>query len=355
MNKEIFSKLVHQLTDISPEDSPLISCFVNLDHPRSDYLHELKAQADSVAKCLGGRESFDFDLAFDAIREYLKYELNPSSKSVAIYSRYGEKPIFLAMQFEVPLESQLLVDKLPHIYPLIELKDVYHRFVVAILTDKESRIIETTIGSVTEEILEKRPELRMRVGREWSKEHYRNYRDEQTHCFVKEKVDCIERLVNKGGHNHLILAGSPKMVARLKHALPVRLKAKLIDTLSANPSDGISPILAESMKLFIAMEEIESYSRVEELEVAVFSNGLGVCGVETSLAALKNGSARMLIIDQNILELKDREELVRLATKAKIPIETVSQNKTMLNLGGVGCLLRYLPFEAAEIQVPLVA
>ena len=119
------------------------------------------------------------------------------------------------MQFEVPLESEFIVDELPHIYPLIQLKDTYHRFVVAIVTETEARILETTIGSVTEDILEKRPELRERIGREWTKEHYHHHRSVRATRFVKEKVEIIEDLMSRGGHNHLILAGSPKMVARL--------------------------------------------------------------------------------------------------------------------------------------------
>lgn len=355
MKKEMFTNLINRLIEIEPTDSPLISCFVNLEHPRGDYTKEFESQAAITASRLSGIRAIDFEDALEEIRDYLANRIKPGSKSVAIYSRWGDHPVFLPMQFEVPLENGFIVDRLPHIYPLIELKDTYHRFVIAILTESEARILETTIGSITEDIMGDRPELRQRIGREWTREHYHSYCEEQANLFVKEKVEIIDNLMSRGGHNHLILAGSPKMAARLRRALPPRLKAKVIDTVVTNPREGLSPILAESIKLFIAMENVESHSRVDELECAVFSNGLGVCGYEATLEALQNGSASMLIVDQNMLEHELREELVRLAAKSRIPIETVNRNETMLRLGCVGCLLRYLPFEVAEKRELLAA
>lgn len=34
----------------------------------------------------------------------------------------------MALQFRVPLPTELAVDTVPHIYRLVELKDVYHRY-----------------------------------------------------------------------------------------------------------------------------------------------------------------------------------------------------------------------------------
>lgn len=355
MKKEIFANLINRLIEVEPTKSPLISCFVNLEHPRANYCQEFESQAALVARRLSGMREIDFVDALEEIEDYLDRQIKPSFKSVAIYSRWGDHPVFLPMQFEVPLKTQFIVDELPHIYPLIELKDTYHRFVIAILTEGEARILETTIGSVTEDILEQRPDLRQRIGREWTREHYHSYCEEQANRFVKEKIDIIDGLMSRGGHNHLILAGSPKMVARMRKALPARLSSKLIDTMITNPREGISPILGESIKMFIAAENMESHGRVDELESAVFSNGLGVCGYEQSLEALESGTASMLIVDQKLLETELREQLVRVAIQSGIPIETVNRNETMVRLGGVGCLLRYLPSEMRVREIVLAA
>ncbi len=343
MKKEIFSNLLNRLVEIEPNNSPLISCFVNLEHPRSNYAKPFEDQFETMRKRMSGDRKIDFEDAVDEIRDYLENKIRPGSRGAAIFARWGDHPVFLPLQFEVPVSNSFIVDELPHIYPLIELKDTYHRFVIAIATENEARILETTIGSVTEDIMKKRPEYRSRLGREWTREHYHNHRKERASRFVKEKVEVIESLMDKGGHSHLVLAGSPKMVARLKKALPARLADQVIDTLNINPKHGISPILSEAMHLFVALENVESHDKARELESAVLSNNLGVCGFDASYHALEEGYASILIIDQHSGEIELREELVRLATKRGIPIETVRGNSRMEQLGGVGCLLRFRP------------
>ena len=72
-----------------------------------------------------------------------------------------------------------------------------------------------------------RPELRERLGREWTREHYQNHRQQRDQQFVKEKVAVIERLMAKRGHNTLLLAGEPRFVKRLRSALPKHLEARV--------------------------------------------------------------------------------------------------------------------------------
>jgi len=321
----------------------MLSCFLKLDRPLSESFREIQTRANLIRSRLGGQARSDFDDAFRDIESYLNLEIQKSTRGVVIYSRWGDDPVFLPLQFAVPIESQLIVGSLPHIYPLIELKDTYHRFVIVIATSKEARILETTIGSVTEDILTERPELRERVGREWTVERYQNHKHEREQQFVREKVAMIEDLMSRKGHNHLIVTGSTKMASRLTKALPTHLQEKVISTFSANPNSGLSPILLESIRLFVEAENAESHSLVELLEARFLSGGLAVIGYEACREMLLINNADALVVDQNFDESEQREELVRLANERSVPIETVSCSDTLVRLGGVGCLLRYLP------------
>ena len=348
------NKLIHQLIKIEPDSSPLISCFVNIDHPRSNYFTELELRSQHFLNQFSGKRRDDFQDALAEVREYLEKSLKPESKSVAIYCRWGESPTFVAHQFQVPMETALIVDDLPHIYPLVELKDTYRRFVIVLTNENEAQIMETTIGAVTEEILTQRPEIRQRVGREWTKQHYRNHKRERSAQFVREKVRVIESLMNGRGINYLILTGNPKMVGRLKRALPNHLKSRLLDAYGAATNQGVSPILLESLQLIIAAENIESHDRVAELEQSILSNGLGVAGYQASKDAIEGGYADVLVIDQDLEDEEMREELVRLAAKASIEVETVRRSDRLKALSGVGCLLRYRPMPIAN-ETPMRA
>jgi hypothetical protein len=345
-------QFIPNLMRIEPNKSPVISCFLNLEGNRRDQFPHFAYECSEHAKRLSGMWLEEFEAAQARMNEYLYYDLKAQTKSVVMYVRAGEEPVFEAMQFEVPLKTQILVDRIPHIYPLIQLKDTYHRFVIIITTESQAQILETTIGSVTEEIMATRPDLRQRIGREWTQEHYRNHKFEKEQQFIKEKIRIVDELMAKGGHNHLIVAGSPKMVSRFTNALPERLNSKLVTSISCNPNGGLGPLLRNCILEFSAAENRESHDYVQVLQSAVLRGGLGVTGFETCRDAMLYGYADMLIIDQEFNNWEGREELVRLATETKIQIETVSGSDILQRLGGVGCLLRYRPnFSLASVEL----
>ena len=74
--------------------------------------------------------------------------------------------------------------------------------------------LEVNLGAVTKEIWAERPELRQRVGREWTRDQYQNHSRDRADRFIKEKVEILDRLMSQGSQTHLILAGSPPLAAR---------------------------------------------------------------------------------------------------------------------------------------------
>ncbi|MEM9479685.1 MAG: host attachment protein [Verrucomicrobiota bacterium] len=336
-------KLIKQLVEISASEAPILSCFVNLDHPRHRGIAELESQMRLKARRISSEQTKALCDAHAQVEEYLANSLENESRSAVIYSRAGSEALFLAKQFEAPLKTEVIVDELPHIYPLIELKDVYHRFVIVITTEEEARILETVVGATTEETLAKRPELRQRTGREWTKTHYRNHRMEREQQFIRDKIRVIEELMERGGYNHLVLAGSHKMVGRLRQTLPARLQERIIGTVHSNPEGGLNPILEEAMQQFANAESLESHNLVEELERAVLTDGLAVSGPDASHEALSHHYADILVIDQEFADRKLRESLVRLAAVSGVRVETVKDSDVLKRLDGVGCLLRYRP------------
>jgi len=172
----------------------------------------------------------NFSKTMGKVHSFLSEKSFHGVKGLAIFSREGSVPFFLTLEFHVPLPNQVVMDPTPHIYPLIELMDTYHRYVVVISTEESARILEVHTGSITESLWMERSELRKRVGREWTKEHYQNHRQDRGGKFIKEKIRILERVMSAGGHTHLILAGSPQRTSPLKKALPKRLADNLVDT-----------------------------------------------------------------------------------------------------------------------------
>lgn len=336
-------KALNRLSEIAPNRSPLLSCFLDLKTPKEKLRMLIQMQAQVLSRNLPERQKAEFEEAFAKVDQFIADGGDSLSQGAAVYVRAGAQPFFLTMEFTVAMETRLVVDSLPHLYPVIETKDTYHRFVIVIVTEDEARIVETVMGAVTQEIFTKRPELRQRLGREWTRERYQNHKRDRNQKFMQTKVEIVDEMMQQRGHNHLVVAGSPKMIACFTNALPPRLKKKVVNTLYANPKSGVYSIVVQAVELFAANEHIESHDRVQKLQSDLLVGGLAVAGVEATRKALLEGYGDVLVIDRDFAEPGIKEELVRIATRTGIEIETVKDSPELKQLSGVGCLLRYRP------------
>ena len=229
MELKNLQKHIRTLATLEETNSPVISYYLDRESNELTNRLMLTERSRVLRQSLWGKARHDFEEAMNKIETYIDNELLTDAKGVVIFARPGEGDFFLPLQFKVPVSNWLFATALPNIYHLIELKDTYQRYVVMISSEENARILEVNLGSVTEELWRERPELRQRIGREWTKEHYQNHRRERTNRFVKEKIKILERLMSDGDHTHLILAGNPQITARVRKALPKHLEEKLIE------------------------------------------------------------------------------------------------------------------------------
>jgi protein required for attachment to host cells len=342
MNQLILKKHIIALASLPETESPIISAYFDLKCPMAENLAGLDSWACLARSSFQGKQTQDFDDALEEVISALEGAVG-SGQSVAVFSRWGEYPLVLPLIMGVAIEPQLHVRTVPVIFPLVEMKDRFHRFVLVASSSDSARVYEINLGEASEALLAERPELRKRLGREWTREHYQNHRREREGQFVKEKVAVIERLMAKRGHNALVLAGEPRFVSRLRDQLPKYLQAKIVGEIRNGVcEDSLPKVVEQSIEVFLEQEHRESHDAVRRLEAAICSGGLGVVGMEDTLHAIEYHQADQLILSAD-LPTAEREKLVRLATRQDLPVETVRGSETLASNGGVGCLLRYAP------------
>jgi len=369
---------IRTLITLEESDAPVISCYINL----SDKEAVNRFLADKGAElhnAISEQERKDLDETLKLIRSY-DHPQTKRVKGIALFYRGGTKSFFKLLQFNVPLPNQISIGPAPHVYNLVELKDVYYRFVVLISTEESARILEVNLGEVTKQVWMERPDLRGQSVREWSKVHYQHHRKEITEKFINEKIKVLDKLVSRGDYAYLILAGKPHLTSSIKMKLPIHLKEKLIDIVSISGRDEITDIVAATLSSFIQYEAQESLNTAEILINEIKSNGMAIAGAAASLKALKTGQVDLLVLakdyqiapawscpdchskgdkwpDDNICpvcgskklkKIDIIEELVKVAERNDCLIETVAHNDALKELGGVGCLLRYLTPEQYE-------
>lgn len=331
------------LASLPETESPVISAYFDTAEAPEAMRLMLGIWSSSVRSTFCKSHQQDFEEAKRSVLDVIADGWPPGSRSLAVFARGGDSPMKIVVPLGARIEPSFHASELPVIFPLIQAKDRFHRYVIAICSEESARILEVTLGAVSEELLAKTPELRTRLGREWTREHYHHQKKERHRRFVREKVEIISDLMSRRGHNHLMLAGHPRYVNRLKDALPKHLAARVVGEISKSPNGkDCSSILEESLDAFVAAEYQESLQNVERLHQEIRRGGLGVVGIEESLNAVREGSADLLVISENLPD-EERESLVRLATLRDVSIEVCEDDPLIDDYGGVGCLLRYRP------------
>ena len=378
---------IRSLVTLESNDAPVISCYLNLEPGAGEsgtagYWDVFRERRALLRKTIADEWKTSFEEALQRIETHLDTRPRAESNGIAIFARGGSQPFFVSLQFQVPLQNWVVVGPIPNVYPLVELKDTYHRFVLLLLTEKRARILQVNLGAVTGEAWAAQPELRDRLSSGWSKTHYQRHREQETDRFIAEEILVLDRLMSSGGNTHLVLAGEPAMTARMRRALPKHLASKLVDTLHASAHDAMPDIVAATNTLFVEHEEGESLAKVSLLEQEIQSHGLAVTGTKASLRALKWGEADILVMAKAYapdsgwscpecgmiaahskkpvacpecagLQLQPidlKEEMVRLAERKGVEVEIVNNSDHLMEMGGVGCLLRYQRRTASRVK-----
>ena len=168
MDIQTLQKHVLTLATIEETDAPMVSCYLNLETGLAAARRILDERVRLLRKTLPALQRDSFDQALLRIDSRLASGFRAESLGAAAFSRSGDNEFFLDLEFRVPLPTWVAVSSTPNIYHLVELKDTYHRYVLVLVNEHNTRILEVHLGAITEALWAKRPELRERVGRGWT-------------------------------------------------------------------------------------------------------------------------------------------------------------------------------------------
>jgi rubrerythrin len=378
MERQNLQKHIRTLITLPVIDAPVISCYQSLAAGRLADRSAFDERVQVLRKSLNLQEKHDFDAALARIEQMLATDILPNAKGLAAFSRSGEQPFFLPLQFQVPLPNWIAVDSMANIYHLVELKDTYHRYVVMLVTKESLRILQVNLGAVTAKMWEQRPELRDRVGSERSKIYFQRHREKRSHKFLKDAIEIVNQLMSAGGYKHLILAGQPDMTSQVQKHLPKHLQNQLIGTVTASGRSRLSDVVEATLSSFVEAEERESRTTVANIVQQLRTGGLAVAGTDPCLRALHRGRVDVLVMSKEydpgrrwscdkcgyigietevpepcpdceageLRRFNIKERMLQKAEESDCTIEIVGQSDELILLGGVGCLVSYrLPDE----------
>ncbi len=343
---------ISALASLPISDAPVLSAYFDVRTSPEAMESALKIWAIAAKHQLPAKQRTLFRQSKEELVMMLRQKWPESIRSLAVFSRVGQHPFLMVLPFEAVIETQFYCDDRPVIFPLVQLKDRFHRFVLAICTEETSRVMELNLGTIREDIHLHKSVANIELDRHESREKIMHRRAEDARRFAREEAHVIGDLMARQSLSHLIIAGQPRSISAVRDQLPKHLLSSIVDALPHAPNGhDCSSLIEEAIKAFVEAEKKESRRAVEKIQDLVRSKGLAVVGMHACRDAIFAGAVAQLVIAEE-LHPTEREELVRLATLRDLPIEVCENDSLLLSLGGVGCMLRfrmeYLPADGID-------
>jgi len=107
---------IRTLASLPETRAPVVSCYLRVEGGRLKHRRVFSKRIEELRRSFAGEAAQLFEEAIAQIERFLSVELQRGSKGVAVFSRSGRQPFFLALQFYVPLPTWIAADTL-HLPP----------------------------------------------------------------------------------------------------------------------------------------------------------------------------------------------------------------------------------------------
>jgi peptide chain release factor subunit 1 len=375
------NNLFDRLVAFEPTRFPVISLYLNTqpDQHGRDYFdafvrREFAARAKNWTMRTPERESFDRDT--ERINLYLRDELRPSANGVAIFASSAEDDFFEAVQFDAPIEENLLYTSYhPHVYPLARLIEHYPPYIALVADTNTARLY---VFGAREE-LEQREVVNPKVNRTmiggWSQARYQRHIDNIRMHHAKEVVEELDRVAGEENIERIVLAGDEVIIPMLREQFPQRLEERVIDVLRLDITTPEHEVMKASFEAVRADDARKDARKVEKLLDEQLGAGFAVTGARDTLVALTLGQVEEMLLSASEQDVRDdlleqdaslvpdlagevivsrngaangatrsaviADQLVTRARQTAAEVTFIEDAKRLAGRGGVGAKLRY--------------
>lgn len=305
----------------------------------------------------------------NAVINYLDYEYNWQARGLAVFAADGK--IWKAIPLPVPVPASSCWDKYPYVRPLVDFRDHYGDYNVAILDRESVKLFFVSGGRIHSETEAYWQELKRHKQGGWAAARYQRHADNIALQNLKQTVELISAFIADTGYQRLMLGGSNEVLAQVEEMLPVALRKNVIAKFTADMRISQQEILSITQELLAKSDQEREAQLVVDTITAALKGGAGVRGLADTLYTLREGRVRLLLVsnhvnssgyeckhcgylaveafttcpfcgEKEIQEIPDviNEAIVN-ALRTGVEINIIRDNQTLDDAGGIAGVLRY--------------
>ena len=336
-----------RLAAIEPTDRAIISLYLDMRPDQSGQrMHIdtfLRNSFDEQSRSLTALARASLERSAERISRYIADQVPKSAKGLAIFASTTDD-LFETIPCDVPFERPSMhVDAVPHLYPLAQVNDRYPRYAALLMDTNSAALYVFALGAAQRrESVQGEKTRRTSMGG-WSQARYQRRARNFHKQHVKEVVDLLDKIVSEERLNHIVIACDEVARGFLMAQLPKHLAGKLIDLLNVDvKSLPEHELLTETMAALHHADAKTDAEHVERMLGAWRAGGLAVAGIEATMRALEMREVEeLLIAAKPNLVGGPADELVAKAQQNSARIRFIEDDDLLVDVGGVGALLRF--------------
>jgi peptide chain release factor subunit 1 len=343
--------LLDRLAGVGPTDQPCISLFVDTRPDNTGRPHwgpivrkELGERARSFGERTAARSAYDADA--ERIMAWLDAGPRSSAQGLAVFA-CAAADLFEGVELDAPIETEVVVGRTPHLYPLARLLDQWRGYAVVVTDTHLARLYVVALGAI-----QARAEVESAKGSRsaaggWSQARYQRHIEKFHRDHVKELIDVLERVVRDEGIDRILLSGDEVVMPLIREALPKMLAERAVEIGHLDMTSSESEILTATLDVARQQEARDDVARVARVLDAYRAGGLGMIGLAGVSSALDNGQVHELLLVADPARLEGAhpsataDALVAKARQTGARVTFVEDAALLAEAGGVGALLRF--------------
>jgi len=282
----------------------VVSCYADTSVAegfQAHWLQRFKTEASQIRQLMAGdhQAHLEFERDLEAIRRALESPEARQARGMAVFSAAG-RDLFLALPSEVPFEDRLVVGDEPYVVPLVEAYLRQRGYLVVLADTHRAALYGAGPGGsrLLDAIDEFVPKKQHSAGERWGKQQATIERHRKDHIlhFHRELTRRVEQAWDEHAYQGVILLGQREVLEQFRSLLPRRLAERVVHEAPHAWTEGQAEIDAEVRSVFVAAQEAQERSILDQLESRLEEGYAMATGPQEVIEALRNGQVGGLII-----------------------------------------------------------
>lgn len=237
----------------------------------------------------------------DRVLEVVQYEVTHQTQGLALFADGGNSA-FEHVELPFRFTNRLVADTFPYIRPLVHALSLLEPFLLVRVSRDDSSIYLVDEWRLAREDDYTGPYLKStdrETGDVPVKEYYAAARQESLieHHF-KEVAGALDKALDEAEARRVAICGQHDIVSNFRKALSARAAARIVAEIAWDANASVSQMLVSARAALDEARHGEMTQLAERVQEGLGAQGHGVAGFDATLAALRRGQLRTLLVDR---------------------------------------------------------